>query len=213
MIRVLLVNSIPLIGNLISAVLQEEPDMVAAGKATTLEQTLAQAAGCDVLLVSTRLPDDSAIRITRAVAQSGLPAKVLMLGLAQSEQEILRYIEAGAAGYVLQDESVDDLLAKIRATDSGQAHVSPEIAAALMGRVAELAQQTSQTADAAPELAELTQREREILELIGEGLTNHEIAQRLVIEVGTVKNHVHSILQKLNVSSRRDAASYLSSLS
>ncbi len=210
MIRVLVVNHVQLIGNVISSVIESEPDIVVIGSATTQEEALAQAAGCDILVVNTRLPNEGAIRITQAVAQSGLPAKVLALGLAESEAEILRYVEAGAAGYVLQDESVDDLLQKVRATASGQAHVSPEIAAALMERVAQLAQQAGQPDEDAPELADLTQREREILHLIGEGLTNQEIAQRLVIEIGTVKNHVHSILQKLNVSSRHDAAGFLS---
>ena len=131
------------------------------------------------------------------------------MGLAESREEILRYVEAGAAGYILQDDSVDDLLAKVRTTHGGEAIISPEIAAALMSRVAELAQSPSKPEAGQADPAELTSREREILELIGEDLTNQEIAERLVVEVGTVKNHVHNILQKLNVSSRREAAAYL----
>jgi DNA-binding NarL/FixJ family response regulator len=163
---------------------------------------------CDVLLVSTRLPDHGALRLLDALAELESPARVLVLGLAESEQEILRYVEAGAAGYVLQDDSVDELLANIRAVHSGKAIVSPEIAGALVTRVAELSQ-VFEDAYAIDSSAQLTPREREVLQLIGQGMTNREIAERLVIELGTVKNHVHSILDKLNVSSRRDAAAYL----
>jgi DNA-binding NarL/FixJ family response regulator len=210
MIRVLVVNSIQLIGNVITAVLRGEPDMEVVGCVTTVEDALAQAPNSDIVLLSTRLPEGGAIRITQALAESGLPVKVLMLGLAESEAEILRYVEAGAAGYVLQDESVEDLLAKVRAAYQGLAHISPEIAAALMERVAELARLAGKPEGETSELDDLTQREREILTLIGQGLSNQEIAQKLVIEIGTVKNHVHSILRKLNVSSRHDAADFLS---
>ncbi len=96
----------------------------------------------------------------------------------------------------------------IRAAHAGKARVSPDIAAALMSRVAELAQLVSQ-ASISPEAGELTPREMEVLKLIGQGLTNQEIAEHLVIELGTVKNHVHNILNKLGVSSRRDAVGYL----
>lgn len=97
----------------------------------------------------------------------------------------------------------------MRAVQSGEALVSPNIAAALMSRVSELAQLFADVESGLNEAADLTPRECEILGLIGQGLTNQEIADRLVIEVGTVKNHVHSILQKLEVGNRRDAAAYL----
>jgi DNA-binding NarL/FixJ family response regulator len=165
-----------------------------------------------VLVVSTQLPDDGALRITRAITAANHPAKVLVLGLAESKEEILQYVESGAAGYVLQDDSVDDLLTKIRTTHNGEALISPEIAAVLISRVSELAQLTPQEEDRLEDPAALTPREREILDLIGQSLSNQEIADHLVIEVGTVKNHVHSILQKLNVSSRQEAAAYVSGL-
>jgi two-component system NarL family response regulator len=207
-IRVLVVNQFPLMCDVIAAVLEDEPDIDVVGSATTVEDALRRASDCDVMLVSTRLPANAALEMTREVAESDLPAKVLILGLAESELEILRYVEAGAAGYVLQDDSVEELLSNIRAVHSGQAIVSPEIAGALVARVAELAQLFGD-AFAIDSSADLTPREREVLQLIGQGLTNREIADRLVIELGTVKNHVHSILDKLNVSSRRDAAAYL----
>lgn len=136
-------------------------------------------------------------------------AKILVIGLRESEQAILKYVEAGVDGYVLRDNSVDTLLQKIRAAAQGRALVSPDIAHAIMSRLTELAQLFSRVETALDDPVELTPREQEVLDLVGEGLTNRQIADRLYIEVGTVKNHVHNILQKLEVSSREDAAAYL----
>jgi DNA-binding NarL/FixJ family response regulator len=124
------------------------------------------------------------------------------------QEVVLRYIEAGAAGYVLSSEPLDELLRNIRAAHSDKALVSPDVAAALIARIGELAEILPDTPPQENVLGDLTDREHEVLALIGQGLTNQEIADRLVIELGTVKNHVHSILQKLDVDSRQDAAVY-----
>lgn len=207
--RVLLVDTVRLMCSVMAAVLENEPDVTIAGTATTLEEALAMASQCDVLLVNSRLPEGGALRLTQAVVGAGLPAKVLVLGLSHSEAEILPYVEAGAVGYVLNDDSVETLIRNMRAAHNDEAQVSPEIAAALITRVAELSQGFGDfRLQGLDNTAELTPREREILELIGQGLNNQEIADHLVIEVGTVKNHVHNILDKLNVTNRREAAAY-----
>jgi RNA polymerase sigma factor (sigma-70 family) len=208
-IRVLLVNEMRLVSNVIASVLEDEPDIEVVGRAASVDEALALATESDVVLVSTRLPDDGALKLTSAIAEADPSVKVLVLGLGESKGRVLRYVEAGADGYVLKNDSVDDLLEHIRAAQKGKALVSPKIAAVLMTRVTELAQLFAEIESGINEAIDLTPREREILELIGQGLTNQEIADCLVIEVGTVKNHVHSILQKLDVSSREDAASYL----
>jgi two-component system nitrate/nitrite response regulator NarL len=207
MIRVLIVNEIRLMANVIAATLEDEADIKVVGSATTAEQALALAPVCDVALVSTRLPDDGSLALTRLVTETYPEVKVLALGLAESEAEILQHVEAGAFGYVLKDDSLDELLRNIRAAYNDEALVSPEIAGVLMTRVSELAQLFTE-ATTLPDSVELTPREREVLRLIGQDLSNQEIADQLVIEVGTVKNHVHSILQKLNVNSRQDAAAF-----
>jgi RNA polymerase sigma factor (sigma-70 family) len=209
MIRVLLVNEIRLMSNVIASVLEDEPDIEVVGGVTSLDEALLLVPESDVILVSTHLPEDGALKLTSAITEAHPSVKVLVLGLAETKGQVLQYIEAGADGYVLKDDSVGDLLSRIRAAQSGEALVSPNIAAALMSRVGELAQLFAEIEAEINEAADLTPREREILELIGQGLTNQEIADRLVIEVGTVKNHVHSILQKLDVGNRQDAAAYL----
>lgn len=211
-ISILLVNQIRLLGNVLAAVLEDEPDMEVIGCATSVSQALDLAPKSDVILVNTRMSNGMALEFFQAVSDAELPAKVLALGLSESKEQILQYVEAGAAGYVLKDDSVDDLLQRIRGAHTGQVRVSPKIAAALMSRVTEYAQLLNQVDAGIGEADDLTPREQEILDLIGQGLTNQQIAEQLVIEVGTVKNHVHSILQKLDASSRHEAAAYLAVL-
>ena len=135
--------------------------------------------------------------------------KVLALGLTEEKKLVLRYVEAGAARYVLKDDSLDDLIENVRAAVDDKVFVSPEIAAAMVERLSDLAQMFSDIENSVTDEAGLTSRELDVLELIGKGLTNQQISEQLVIEVGTVKNHVHSILEKLNVSSRGEASAYL----
>jgi DNA-binding NarL/FixJ family response regulator len=205
MIRVLLVNEIQLTCNVIAAVLEDEGDMTVVGCATTASEALAQARDCDVALVSTSLGNPGSLELVRRFNQAGTAAKVLMLGLTESEDKVLPYIQAGAAGYVLPEDSVNDLIARIRVAHEDRALISPKIAAALMTRLNEWAHRVQEPEDS----VDLTPRERQVLKLIQKGYTNQEIAEELVIEVGTVKNHVHNILRKLNVNSREDAAAYL----
>jgi DNA-binding NarL/FixJ family response regulator len=210
MIGMLIVNKSSLMCSVTASALKYEPDVRVVGLATDAEEALdlIWTCNCDVVLANVNLPNDGALKLIRG-AKALSSVRVLVVGLTKAQEEvILRYIEAGAAGYVLADDSVEDLLRNIRAVYNGEALVSPEVAAAMISRIAELAQPYSTIEPGMDEVTELTPREREVLDLIGAGLSNQEIAVRLVIEVGTVKNHVHNILRKLDVSSRQDAAVY-----
>jgi len=208
-IRVLLVTQIGLIGNLAAAILKGEPDIEVAGIVTSAEEAMGRIPECDVVLVSPRLPDGTALDLTCLITEQYPMVKVVIFGLSESSEHVLRYVEAGAAGYVVRDSEVEDLLSRIRAAAQDRALVSPEIAASLMSRVATYAQIVTNAETGRKVTAALTRREREVLALIGAGLSNPEIAGRLVIEVGTVKRHVHNILHKLGVRSRQDAAAHL----
>lgn len=209
MIRVLLATPVELIGNVIASILEDESDIEVVACVTGVDAALKHAGECDVVLASPRLPDNGGLVLVSAVAETFPQVKVLALGLAETRPRVLQYIEAGADGYIARDDSVDDLLHRIRSAYEDRAVVSPEIAAALMSRVTHYAQLIGEVDAGLHQAADLTPREMEVLELIGDGLTNRQIAERLVIEVGTVKNHVHSILGKLDVSSREDAAAFL----
>lgn len=210
-IHILLVNDFRLIGNVIVASLEDEPDLHVVGCATSTEDALkfVQENEVDVALVSTRLADQGALKLTSAIADLAPNTKVLALGLTEEKQHVLRYVEAGATGYVLKNDSLEDIIETVRAAQDGKVFVSPQIAAAMMERLSDLAQLFSEVENSVTDTAGLTSRELEVLGLIEKRLTNQEIAEKLVIEIGTVKNHVHSILEKLNVGSRGEAAAYL----
>ncbi len=216
MIRVLLVDEVPLTCNAIASVLGEEPDMKVVSCAHSPDEALALALECDVALVSTELGSVTTLQLVYAIKEMAPTVKVLVLGLTEKREQVLQYVQAGAMGYVLADDSVEDMILRVRTACQDQALISPKIAAALMRRVNELARVAIQPMSAMTNNGnghqELTPREREILQLIAEGLSNRQIAEQLVIEVGTVKNHVHNILQKLEVSNREDAAAYLALL-
>jgi DNA-binding NarL/FixJ family response regulator len=211
MIRIFIVHQTRLIANIIASVLSEEADIRVVGLADSTETAVAELSRleADLVLVSARLPNQGALKLTAQITAQLPTVKVLVIGLPESESLILQYVMGGAAGYVLQDVPVERLLDNVRAAHDDRALVSPTIAAALMNHIAELAKISTQ-AELEPTLVDaLTPREKEVLLLIGEDLTNAEIANRLFIEVGTVKNHVHNLLKKLDVSSREEAADFL----
>ncbi len=211
MIRVMVVHQTRLIGSIIANVLDEEPDIQVVAQSSGYEDALQilQQTPCEIALVAATLPENGALKITEAIANQAASVKVLVIGLPRSKNAILQYVAAGASGYVLQEVSIERLLQHVRAAYDGEAIVSPDIAAALMDHISELAQISSQTDIDPSAYAELTPREREVLDLIGEDSSNRQIAEKLFIEVGTVKNHVHNILKKLDVSNRHEAASFL----
>ena len=211
LINLLLVNETLLMGNVIAAALDGEPDINVVGCVISIDEALdiVREKEVDVALVSTRLPDLGALKLTNAITELKPSTKVLALGLTEEKQNVLRYVEAGATGYVLKDDSLEDLIETVRAAQDGKVFVSPQIAAAIMERLSGLARLFSDVENNIANATDLTARELEVLELISAGQTNQQIAESLVIEVGTVKNHVHNILDKLNVSSRREAAAYL----
>ena len=211
MIRVLLVHEIRLMSNVIAAALEGEADIQVKGCVTSVDDALneIEKQDIDVVLVSTRIPDQGALQLTQTVTSKFPSINVLVVGITEHKERVLQYVEAGAVGYVVKDNTFEDMLNAIHASQEGKALVSPEIAAALMERVSELARIFAVLGNSPLDGVDLTPREIEVLELLGQNLTNQEIAEHLVIEVGTVKNHVHSILSKLNVRTRDEAAFYL----
>lgn len=211
MIRILIVHPTNLISSLLASVLEDEKDIHVVGYANTQGEALdkIETTRCNVVLVASLLPDNGALELTKTVAESHPEIKVLVFGVPESKNIILQYVMAGASGYVLQEVPVDHLFDNIRAVYEDKAIVSPTIAASFMEQISQLAQISARANVDLSAYDDLTPREREVLELIGEGMSNQEIADQLYIEVGTVKNHVHNILRKLDVSSRDDAAAHL----
>lgn len=167
-------------------------------------------ANCDLILVSATLPRDDVRKLLKHLRQQAMPAKVIVMDVPNDPKQILTYIAAGAVGYVLVQEGIDAWAKQIDAVCSGQPLVSPAMAAAMMGYLARLSPVAAGFAPQPRLHANLSRREHEVLLLLGEGHSNQGIAKQLSITVGTVKNHVHHILTKLNLSNRKAARMYLS---
>ncbi len=136
-------------------------------------------------------------------------AKVIVLGFRETEADVLAYARAGVSGFMTRESSLDELVACIRSVDHDEFVCSPQVAAILL----ESAVSATSSNGSGSRCSTLTARQLEILQLVDSGLSNKEIAQRLYIELSTVKNHVHQILEKLEVRSRREAAAALRSRS
>lgn len=155
----------------------------------------------DAVLIDMAMPES--LDTAREIAAEVPHTKVVALGLPEVEAEVIACAEAGVSGYVSRDASLEDLASTLRSVGRGELPCSPRVAGALLRRVRSLAR-NGPTSSAA---AQLTRRELEVLGLVDEALTNKEIAARLHVSPATIKNHVHNILEKLNVHHRAEAVS------
>lgn len=209
--KVLIVIESRFMGDILTEILEEEANITVVGCAASKEEALKiiQEKEVDVALVSIQLSNETALELTSMIVEAAPSTKVLVLGLMDNKHHVLKYVEAGAAGYILQDSSVNELIEAVRMAQRGEAQVSTKIAAAILERLSKMTKVFSRVDTLVLEDNRLTQRELEVLGFISQGFSNQEIASQLVVEVGTVKNHVHSIIKKLNVNNREEAATYL----
>ncbi|MFF3944884.1 response regulator [Streptomyces sp. NPDC001902] len=204
-IRVFLVDDHEVVRRGLHDLLDAEPDIEVAGEAGTVDHALARAPALrpDVAILDVRLPDGDGINVCRELRSRMPGLACLMLTSFDDDDALLDAIMAGAAGYVLKQIKGSDLVSAVRTVASGQSMLDPATTARLMNSLREQEQPQEQQDEA---LAGLTPREREILELIGEGLTNRQIGRRLFLSEKTVKNHISRMLGKLGVERRIQAA-------
>lgn len=165
----------------------------------------------DVILMGLVMPKLDGIAALRQIRALNPNTQILVLTSFTEDDKVFPAIEAGAVGYLLKDVSPDDLLRAIRAAQQGEAQLHPEITKKLMSQVVAKATQPvppQRQTEEFDHLAELTERELEVLRLIAQGLNNREIARQLIISEKTVKTHVSNILSKLNLADRTQAAIY-----
>lgn len=189
----------------LASMLTEIDDMEVVGMAASGSNALVQIKKLDpdVALIDIGMPDKDGLDVTQILHNDSPNVKVIVLGMPDLTEDILACIEAGAAGYVLKEASFEYLVESIRSVKRGESFCSPRIAASLFSRIAELA------GERIPESSvKLTQREVEVINKIADGLSNKEIAGKLYIEEQTVKNHVHNILDKLQLHNRLEAVQY-----
>jgi DNA-binding NarL/FixJ family response regulator len=182
--------------------LEAEPDIQVIGEAGTAQSALARipALRPDVAVLDVRLPDGDGVSVCRDIRSQMPQVACLMLTSFSDEESLFDAIMAGAAGYVLKQIRGTDLVGAVRTVASGQSLLDPQAASQLMARL-------RQPAKPDP-LAALTERERRILELIGEGLTNRQIGEQLFLAEKTVKNYTSALFAKLGMERRTQAAAY-----
>jgi two-component system response regulator DevR len=204
-VRVFLLDDHEVVRRGVHDLLDAEEDLEVVGEAGTVAQALARVPALrpDVAVLDVRLPDGDGVSVCREL-RSQMPELVcLMLTSFDDEEALLDAIMAGASGYVLKQITGTDLVTAVRTVASGQSMLDPGATSRLMARMRGDAVKDQQPSDA---LSALTEREREILALIGEGLTNRQIGQRLFLAEKTVKNHISRLLAKLGVERRVQAA-------
>jgi DNA-binding NarL/FixJ family response regulator len=204
-IRVFLLDDHEVVRRGVHDLLDAEPDIEVVGEAGTIDHALARGPALrpDVAILDVRLPDGDGITVCRELRSRMPELACLMLTSFDDDDALLDAIMAGAAGYVLKQIKGSDLIAAVRTVASGQSMLDPATTTRLMSslRGDDAVQEPQDTV-----LASLTPREREILGLIGEGLTNRGIGQRLYLSEKTVKNHISRLLAKLGVERRIQAA-------
>jgi DNA-binding NarL/FixJ family response regulator len=205
-IRVLLVDDQKLMREGLRVLLELEPDLEVVGEAAdgraALEAYVAQQP--DVVLMDVRMPGMDGVEATWRLRQRWPQARVIILTTFDDDEYVFEGLRAGALGYLLKDVSGQALAGAIRTVAAGGALIEPSVARKVLAEFAQLAPPARPPGQGLPE--PLTEREREVLRLLASGLTNREIAARLSLAEGTVKNYVTSILQKLGVRDRTQAA-------
>lgn len=197
-IRVLIVDDQEVLAASLAIVLAAEDDMVSVGTARTIgeAQALVPHALPDVVLMDHRLPDGDGIAAIPELQALRPSARYVVLTASTSDQVLVAAVEAGATGFLSKSRSLDEVKSAVRAAHSGEAVISPELLARLLTRLSPRRGGSQ---------VELTDRELEVLTLLAEGLTNNEIAARLVVSVHTVRNHVSNLSAKLGAHSKLEA--------
>lgn len=202
-LHILIVDDHPLFRKGMRTLLESLPDLRVIGEAATGQEAIDKAASLqpDLVLMDLQMPDGGGLHATQMITTTSPHIKVLVVTLFEDDDSVFAALRAGARGYILKDAKEDEMLRAIRAVASGEAIFSPAIAVRLMDYFA--TQQASIPKEVFPEL---TEREREILNLIARGETNSAIAEHLTISLKTVRNHVANIYSKLQVADRAQAA-------
>ncbi len=204
--RVLLVDDQMLFRRGIRALLEEAEGFDVVGEAANGAEALEQVRVVDpeVVLMDVRMPVCNGVEATRKIKAERPQVKVVMLTVSDEEDALFDAIKAGADGYLLKDLLPDELFEMIRGVLLGETPISPAVAGKLLGEFRRRPRR-----EASHQVGwDLTPREREILQLVAAGQSNAEIAARLYIVEGTVKNHLHNILEKLHLKNRVQAAAF-----
>lgn len=209
-LRILLADDQPLFRAAIATLLNQQDGFEVVGEALNGLEAVEQAHALapDIVMLDVEMPVMDGVEAARLILDQLPAVKVIMLTVCEDDDHLLQSIQLGVHGYLLKDLSPEELYGMIRAVTRDETPVSPALVGRLLAELRKTARRPRSSCDTAPEPA-LSQRELEILRLVATGLSNKEIGARLSITEGTVKNHVHNALNKLQMDNRIQAAAYI----
>jgi two-component system, NarL family, response regulator DevR len=204
--RVFLLDDHEIVRRGLRELLESEDDLTVVGEAGTADEAMRRlpAVSPDVAVLDVRLPDGDGIEVCREVRSRHPEIQCLMLTSFADDEALFSAIMAGAAGYVLKQVKSHDLIDGVRRVGKGESLLDPSVTRRVLERL--------RTKPGDDELAGLTEQERRLLDLIAEGLTNRQIAERMFLAEKTIKNYVSNLLTKLGMSRRSEAAAYAARL-
>jgi DNA-binding NarL/FixJ family response regulator len=209
-IRVLIVDDHPLMRDALRAAIEDEPDMAVAGEACNGEQALdlMRALRPDVTVMDLFMPIKDGLDAIAQMRREQPESHILALTSSADEEKIVSAVQAGALGYLLKDAQRVELLEAIREVSRGHSYLPQSVALKLMNGMRQGRAAPPDLPPAPPPSEPLTERELDVLRLIGQGATNQDIAAKLGVAEGTVRTHVHHILAKLGLANRNQAIVY-----
>jgi DNA-binding NarL/FixJ family response regulator len=207
-ISLVLIDDNRLLREGLARLIREQKDfrILAASADADEAMTKVREAKPDVVLLDFGLEGHDSLGITATIRREVPQAKVIVLGLLPVEEDIVSFVRAGASGFIMKDATFEDFVRTIRSVVSGTVVLPPQLTGSLFNQIA--MQAGKRGAPRELEAVRLTQRERQVIDLIAEGLANKDIAARLHIAVHTVKSHVHNVLEKLALHSRLEVAAF-----
>ncbi|MEV1205110.1 response regulator transcription factor [Microbispora rosea] len=201
-VRILLADDQPLVRSGLRVLIADHPDLDVVGEAATGSEAvrLVGELGPDVVVMDIRMPGMDGIEATRRITAGAATTRVLVLTTFDEDDHVYGALRAGASGFVVKDMALDDILAAIRVVAAGDALIAPSVTRRL---IADFVRRPGTASERSPRPIEgITEREREVLTLVGRGRSNTEIAQDLFITVATAKSHVSRLLTKLGARDR-----------
>jgi DNA-binding NarL/FixJ family response regulator len=204
-IKIAIIDDSRLVREALTAMLSKLPDLRVVASAVADPAFLAKASP-DVLLLDVGLRDEDSLRVAATLRKDAPNAKVIVMDLIPVNEEIVEFVNAGVCGFVLKDATFDEFVKTIRAVAAGKKVLPPRMTESLFSQIATSA--VERDSEQVLSDVRMTPRELEVIELIGEGLSNKEIATRLNIATHTVKSHVRNVMEKLALHTRLQIAAY-----